>query len=79
MQLRKIRSKVLAYQGIVYRIFIILCNAVFFKIGAKQAMQNFGAIGASLIWNSINMTLYFLYHYWWARLFKLGMEEKNKE
>lgn len=76
MRLRKIKTKVLGWQGIIYRIFIIVCNAVFFKIGAKQAMQNYGAIGASLIWNSINMCLYFIYHYFWARLFKLGKEQE---
>ena len=72
MKFRRIRPKVLGWQGIVYRIFIILCNAAFFKMGARQAMDKFGAIGASLIWNSINVTLYFIYHYIYARMFKLG-------
>jgi len=72
MKLRKIKIKILGLQGIIYRIFIIICNALFFAIGAKQAMEKYGALGASLIWNSINMSLYFLYHYFWAKVFKLG-------
>ena len=72
MKLRKIRKSILAGQGIIYRIFIIICNTIFFAVGAKTAMEKYGALGASLIWNGINMTLYFIYHYFWARIFKLG-------
>ena len=72
MKLRKIRKKILVTQGILYRIFIIICNAIFFAVGAKTAMEKYGALGASLIWNSINVILYFMYHYFWGRIFKLG-------
>ena len=72
MKLRKIKIKLLAVQGIIYRIIVILINALFFAIGAKEAMERYGALGASLIWNSINMTLYYLYHYVFLRLFKFG-------
>ena len=72
MKLRKIKIKLLAVQGIIYRIIVILINALFFAIGAKEAMERYGALGASLIWNSINMTLYYLYHYIFLKLFKFG-------
>jgi len=74
MKFRKIRTKILGTQGIIYRIFIIICNAIFFAVGAKQTMQKYGAIGASLIWNSINMALYFLYHGIFAKLFSLEVQ-----
>ena len=70
--IRKIKIKLLAVQGIIYRIIVILINALFFAIGAKEAMKRYGALGASLIWNSINMTLYYLYHYIFLKLFKFG-------
>lgn len=77
MQKRKINKKTFSWQGITYRIFVILVNALFFKVGAKQAMQNFGAIGASLIWNTINMVLYFLYHGCFLKLFSLDVQTKG--
>ena len=69
---RPIKLKTLGIQGIVYRIFVVFVNAIFFMVGAKQSMQQYGAIGTSLIWGSINMTLYYLYHYVFLRLFKIG-------
>lgn len=72
MKFREIKVKLLGIQGIIYRVFIIICNAIFFTFGAKEAMEKYGAIGASLIWQSINMCLYFFYHYFWAKLFELG-------
>ena len=77
MKRRKINKKTFSWQGIVYRIFVICINALFFKIGAKQAMQNFGALGASLIWNSINMALYFFYHGIFLKLFSLEVKTKG--
>ena len=32
------------------------------------------AAGASLAWNCINTGLYYLYHYWFLRFFKMGRE-----
>jgi len=60
MRRRKLNKKIFSWQGITYRIFVICINALFFKVGAKQSMQQFGALGASLIWNSINMILYYI-------------------
>ena len=78
MKRRKINKKIFSWQGITYRIFVIGVNALFFKIGAKQAMENFGALGASLIWNSINMALYFLYHGIFLNLFSLEIKTTGK-
>jgi len=77
MKLRKINKRTFSWQGITYRIFVICINALFFKIGAKQAMQNYGALGASLIWNSINMALYFFYHGIFLNLFSLEVKTKG--
>ena len=77
MRKRKINKTTFSWQGIIYRIFVISINALFFKIGAKQAMQNFGALGASLIWNTINMILYFLYHGIFLKIFSLEVKTKG--
>ena len=74
VKLRNIKTGLLLESGAIYRIFVICVNAVFFWLGAKRAMEHYGPIGASLIWNAINMGLYYLYHYWFARLFKIGKE-----
>jgi len=77
MKKRKIHRRNFSFQGIIYRIFVICVNALFFKVGAKQAMQNYGALGASLIWNSINMALYFFYHGIFLKLFSLEIKTKG--
>jgi len=74
---RKINKRVFSWQGISYRIFVICINTLFFKFGAKEAMSNFGAFGASLIWNSINMALYFFYHGIFLKLFSLEVQTKG--
>lgn len=69
IKLRKIRLKILGWQGIIYRLFIILCNTIFFWILTGEFRI---AITISIGWNIINMCLYYLYHYFFARAFKLG-------
>lgn len=76
MKLRKINIKRLAWSGIIYRLFIILCNSLFFLLGVEYLLEQYGAIVSALIWNAINMMLYYLYHYWFLRFFK--MEKVNK-
>ena len=73
---RKLNRKTFSWQGITYRIFVVCINAIFFKVGAKEAMQRYGAIGASLIWNSINMALYFFYHAIFLKLFLIYEKEE---
>ena len=74
MKIRKIRTKILGCQGIIYRIVIIFCNTIFFRIITGQWML---AIKGSLLWNSINMCLYFLYHGVFAKLFSLEIQTKK--
>ena len=77
MKPRKINKKTFSWQGFSYRFFVICVNTLFFKFGAKEAMNNFGAFGASLIWNAINMALYFLYHGLFLKLFSLEVQTKG--
>jgi len=87
MKWRKIRIWILACQGIVYRCFIICCNTTFFLIGIRSMSNIFGevsftnalkyAFGVSLTWNVINTVLYFLFHYIYARMYKLGTNNGN--
>lgn len=66
---RKIRLRILFGQGFSYRLFIVCCNTAFFLIlfGSIE-----GAFKLSITWNVINVCLYFIFHYIWARVFKLG-------
>lgn len=74
LKFRPIKNFLLIRSGLIYRVIVICVNALFFKLGVRQALANFGAIGASLIWNGINMCLYYLYHFTFAKLFRLGKE-----
>lgn len=74
---RKIKTKRLIKSGLAYRVIVICVNALFFKLGVRSALEHFGAIGASLIWNGINMCLYWAYHYIFARAFRLGDARKS--
>ena len=73
MKWRKIKLELLAIQGIIYRAIVIIFTTIFFVTGLEQTVQKYGAIGASLIWSSINMTLYYLYHFVFLKLFKMGV------
>lgn len=74
MTWRQINLRRVLAGGLVYRLFIILCNALFFKTGLKPALEHFGVFGASVCWNIINMGLYYVYHYAFLRMFKVGKE-----
>lgn len=74
MKSRRIKNFLLLRSGIIYRVIVICVNALFFKLGVKVALAKFGPLGASLIWNSINMCLYYMYHFTFAKYFKLGQE-----
>lgn len=71
---RKIRTIRLLGSGLIYRCFIIFCNAIFFATGLKPSLEKWGIFGASLCWNIINMCLYYLYHYIFLKMFKIGKE-----
>lgn len=71
---REIRINVLALQGIIYRVFIIVCQTIFVWVLTGRFKL---AVSFSLVWNVVNMMLYYLFHYTWARMFKLGCEEDD--
>ncbi len=71
MKFRKIHTHLLLESGIVYRLFIICVQTGFFWIATGELKL---AISVSVAWNIINMGCYYLYHYWFARLFQLGKE-----
>lgn len=58
--------------GLVYRTHIILLQSLFFWLLTHQWKW---AIGTSLAWNCVNMCLYYNYHYWFAKLFKMGKQD----
>ena len=72
--MREIKLNILFWQGFIYRVMVICVNTVFCFFGVRQSMIKFGALGTALIWNSINVTLYYLYHYVFLRVFKIGRQ-----
>ena len=71
MKLRKIKISLLGASGIVYRLHVILIQTLFFYILTREWKW---AIGTSLAWNIINTLLYYNYHYWFSRIFKIGKD-----
>ena len=77
MKLRKIRSDKLLISGIIYRLHIVLIQSVFWYVllGLTTDVWEWKwAIGSSLLWNVFNTLLYYNYHYWFARVCKLGKD-----
>ena len=70
---RKLKLRVLFVGGLGYRVFIICCQSVFFWILTGQFKL---AVSVSIGWNLINMCLYYLYHYVFLSMFKVGREER---
>jgi hypothetical protein len=66
---RKIRLGVLLSQGVVYRVFIVCSNTAFFWIITGEFKM---AASYSLGWNLVNMGLYYLFHFVWAKRIKIG-------
>lgn len=69
--MRQIRTKRLFLSGIVYRIHVIIAQSLFFFILTGEWQW---AVSTSVIWNLVSTCLYYNYHYWFARLLKLGKE-----
>jgi hypothetical protein len=66
---RKINLELLLKSGLVYR-FFITCAQTLFLWGTTGKFEL--ALGASIVWNGINLLLYYLYHYMFYRMFKMG-------
>ncbi len=71
MKWRKIRILILTIQAFIYRAFIVFCNFLFFYL----LFDNEGkAFKLSITWNVINFGLYYIFHFVWAKAFKLGKD-----
>jgi len=73
--MRRIHTGRLFWSGIVYRLTVVLLQTLFFWILTGQLRL---ALGTSVSWNIINMTYYYIYHYLFARLFKLGKPAESQ-
>lgn len=71
MKLRKINIKRLISCGVIYRIIVILFNTLFF---ASLSLDDINPFLAAILWNSINMSMYFIYHSIFLKLFKMGKD-----
>jgi len=72
---RKIKVGRLLLSGIVYRLHIVIIQSVFWYVFNGVTLDVWEwkwAISSSIAWNVLNTILYYNYHYWFARLFKLG-------
>ena len=68
-RLRSINIKMLGLNGLLYRLHVLVLQFLFFWL----VTGNCGwSIGISTVWSTINMVLYYNWHYWFARLFKIG-------
>ena len=69
MKPRKIRTSLLGVSGIVYRLCVIVIQTIFFWIVTGKLNL---ALSTALAWNVINMAWYYLYHYMFAKYFRMG-------
>lgn len=67
--MRKVKITLLLVSGLVFRIHIIIAQIIFFWILTGQWKW---AITSSVSWNLVNTLLYYNFHYWLAKLFKVG-------
>lgn len=74
--MREINVRRLCLSGIVYRILVTGVNALFFAMGVRYLVENYGPVFSAICWNVINMGLYYLYHYWFLRFFKMEKEQR---
>jgi len=66
---RPVRLRVILASGVVYRLFIIAVQTMFFWCLTGQLTW---AVGTSLAWNCVNMVCYYLYHVLFAKIFSVG-------
>ena len=74
MKLRKIKTKILLLQGLLYRAFVIATETTALWIYTKQFTL---ALGASLAMNVVRMSGYYLFHYVFARIFRMGTKNEQ--
>ena len=71
--MRKIKTRTLLLSGLVYRLFIVLVETL--TLWIVKGQWKF-AIETSILLNVVSICAYYTYHYWFARLFKLGVNNK---
>jgi len=72
--IRKISVKTVALKTIIYRIFIILVQAFFTFLYIKNFSK---ALNISIGWNVINIGLYFIYEYLFAKKWDMTIQTKG--
>ena len=71
MILRKVNNRLLLKSAIIYRLMTIGLEFVVLLIIFGE-WEKAGI--AAVIWNIINIGWYYLYHHWFARRYKVGLE-----
>ncbi len=66
---RKINLELLLKSGVVYRLFVLIAQTLFLWAVTGELKP---ALGASVIWNGVNLLLYYAYHYVFYRMFEMG-------
>jgi len=66
---RKINLELLLKSGLVYRFFIFCAQTSFLWVMTGEFKL---ALGSSAIWNGVNLLLYYVYHYVFYKMFKMG-------
>jgi hypothetical protein len=69
MTFRKINVGLLTWNTLVYRLFVIIEQALFMWVITGEWKFS---LGVSLGWNAVNTVTYWLYHYFFLRMFKVG-------
>ncbi len=72
MRLRNISKKRWFWSGIGYRGCAILITSLSLKLFLPRITN---ILLLAIYINSINMIVYYIYHYWFLRLFKMGEED----
>ena len=71
MKLRQVNNKLLIKSAIAYRLMTI--GLEFLVLLAIYGEAKKAGI-AAVIWNIINIGWYYVYHHWFARRYKVGLE-----
>lgn len=73
---RRVNFKILTINTILYRVWIIIEHALFlWIIGISTGLYGLKtSFFVSLMWSVVNMTTYWLWHYFLYKWFKMGKE-----
>ena len=69
---RKIKLRTLLFSGMLYRINVLIVQVLFlYFLTGEWSVALKGSVG----WLVIGTLVYYNYHYWFARLFKIGKDK----